>query len=140
MKKIVSLFVVFLLSCVLFAQNTKSILKDGVKIIPSEGGRLVAFIQNDKIGFVLNSSDYIIMIEPKFDDIYNENFLDSNEMAIVSLDGKFGAVNTSLKTNLKNEPSIPCIYDSMTPFRNGKSKVTRNGLTFYINTRGEIIN
>ena len=129
-----------MLSCVLNAQNTKSILKDGITILPSEGGRLIAFVQNNKIGFVLNSSDYIIMIEPMFDDIYNENFLVSNDMAIVSQNGKWGAVNTSLRTDLKKEPSIPCIYDTMTPFRNGKSKVTKSGKTFYINTKGEIIN
>ena len=139
MKQILIIITLSLLSFFSNAQS-RSILKDGIEIIPSEGGKLIAFIENNKIGFVLNRSDYVVMIEPKFDDLYNENFYLSDYMAIVAINGKWGAVNTSLSTDVKKEPSIPCIYDSMTPFRNGKSRVSRNGKTFYINTKGEIVN
>ena len=136
MKKVLPLIVFVLMT---FMSSAQSILKEGYKLIPSKGGNMIGFVYNGKIGFISNSSDCYILIEPKFDDLYNENFYLSDYMAIVAINGKWGAVNTSLSTDVKKEPSIPCIYDSMTPFRNGKSRVPKNGKTFYINTKGEII-
>ena len=100
---------------------------------------MIGFVYNWKIGFISNSSDCYILIEPKFDDMYNENFYQSNNMILVSLNGKWGAVDSSGETPYSKQPIIPCEYSKMTPFRNGKSQVVKNGRTYTINTKGEII-
>ena len=51
MKQILIIITLSLLSFFSNAQG-RSILKDGIEIIPSEGGKLVAFVENNKIGFV----------------------------------------------------------------------------------------
>lgn len=109
----------------------ESLLRDNVQIVPSCGGHCIAFIQNGKIGFALNSSNLMVVTPVEFDDAYNENFYESNDLAIVKKDGKWGAYNCS---TFKVE--VPCIYDKLTPFRNGKSTAILNGETFTIDTKG----
>lgn len=134
MKKII-VFLFLLFSAI--TSWSQSILKDNYEIIPHEGGNFIGYKENGKIGFVLNCSDLIIMIKPKFDNIYVEDWDKTRGMILVEIDGKWGAVDSSYNTPLKKQPIIPCIYDSMTPFRNDISKVTKNGRTFYINRYGE---
>lgn len=50
-----------------------------------------------------------------------------------------GAIDSSGETPYSKQPIIPCKYDKMTPFRNGKSQVEKNGRTYIINTKGETI-
>ena len=73
-------------------------MKDSIHVIPSEGGLLIGFVDEriDKIGFLLNRSDYIILIEPVYDDVYNENFWRSKRI-IVKKDGKWGALGATLE-------------------------------------------
>ena len=71
--------------------------------------------------------------------MYNENFYQSNNMILVSLNGKWGAIDSSGETPYSKQPIIPCKYDKMTSFRNGKSQVEKNGRTYIINTKGETI-
>ena len=136
MKKVLPLIVFVLMT---FMSSAQSILKEGYKLIPSKGGNMIGFVYNGKIGFISNSSDCYILIEPKFDDMYNENFYQSNNMILVSLNGKWGAIDSSGETPYSKQPIIPCEYSKMTPFRNGKSQVVKNGRTYTINTKGEII-
>lgn len=51
-----------------------------------------------------------------------------------------GAINSDRNSEIwSKQPLVKCIYDSMTPYRNGRSKVTKNNETFYIDTRGNRI-
>lgn len=113
----------------------ESLLKGGVMIIPSEGGRLVGFVENStgKIGFAMNTSGLEIRHEAVFDDFYNENFWKS-ERIIVRKDGKWGAIGHELKN--MGQIVIPFIYDSMTPFKDGISLVSLNDEIFYIDLNG----
>ena len=95
----------------------ESLLRDNVTIVPSFGGHCVAFIQEGKIGFALNSSNLMV---------YR-----SNNLAIVKKNGKWGAYNCSTF-----EIDVPCIYDKLTPFRDGKSTAILNGETFTIDING----
>ena len=83
MKKFIVSFILVLIGIVgSFSSEAQTlrkgdtILKDSIHVIPSEGGLLIGFVDEriDKIGFLLNRSDYIILIEPTYDDVYNENF------------------------------------------------------------------
>lgn len=116
---------------------SQSILKEGYEIIPHEGGNFIGYVENGKIGFVLNCSDLIVMIKPKFDDIYVENWDKTRGMIRVVINGKWGAVDSSYNTPLSKQPIVPCIYDSMTSFKDDISQVTKDGRTFYINRLGE---
>ena len=109
----------------------ESLLRDNVTIVPSFGGHCVAFIQEGKIGFALNSSNLMVITPVQFDDVYNENFYRSNNLAIVKKNGKWGAYNCSTF-----EIDVPCIYDKLTPFRDGKSTAILNGETFTIDING----
>lgn len=115
-----------------------TILKDSIHVIPSEGGLLIGFVDEriDKIGFLLNRSDYIILIEPIYDDVYNENFWRSKRI-IVKKDGKWGALGATLEQENFGKVCVPFIYDKMTPFKDGKSLVTLNGESFYIDEFGK---
>lgn len=134
MKRISLIITTFLLSLCI---NAQSILKEGYQLIPTYGGNLIGFKYNGKIGFISNSSDCFIMIDPQFDDIYVENYNLSDNMILVSINGKWGAIDGSFETPLSLQPIIPCKYDKIEPFRNGKAKVILKGKTFYINKKGE---
>ena len=136
MKRIIIVLLLMFSTSVFYGQ---SLLKDGVKFIPHSGGLFIGFEQNGKIGFAFNSSDLRVLIEPKFDNIYVENWYISDSMILVAINGKWGAVDSSLDTPISKQPIIPCIYDSMEPFRNGKSKVVKNGRIFYIDIHGNEI-
>lgn len=113
-----------------------TILKDSVYVVPSEGGYYVGFrdLRVDKIGFVFNSSDYPVVVEPIYEDFYNENFWVSKRI-IVKKDGKWGALGAEL--GQLGDVLVPFIYDKMTPFKDGKSWVTLNGESFYIDGFGK---
>lgn len=112
-----------------------SLLKEGIMVIPSEGGRLIGFIDHatGKVGFAMNTSGLEIRYEAVFDNFYNENFWKS-ERIIVEKDGKWGAIGHELKN--MGQIVIPFIYDSMTPFKDGISLVSLNGEKFYIDLNG----
>lgn len=136
MKRVIILSLLFLASISLYSQ---SLLKEGYRLIPHKGGPFIGYKQNGKIGFAHNSSFLNKLIEPMFDDIYVENWNKSDGMILVAINGKWGAVDSTLETPIDKQPIIPCIYDTMKPFRKGKSKVVRNGRTFFIDTRGNEI-
>lgn len=139
MKKILLILALFLSVGAGYSLSQRSILKDGVTIIPPYGSKLIGFVENGKIGFVLNQSNMPVIIEPIYDDIYNDNHIKSDFMILVSIDGKWGAIDGSLHSDLKNGPAVEIKYDNMEPFRNGVSKVTYRGETFYINKKGDRI-
>lgn len=89
-----------------------------------------------KLVFALNSSELEVIIEPKFDDLYMEDWDESDRMILVAINGKWGAVDCSLNTPIDKQPIIPCVYESMTPFRNGVSKVLKNGRSYFIDKHG----
>lgn len=113
----------------------ESILKDGIAIIPSEGGYLIGFrdYNADKIGFVLSRSDLPVFQEAIYEDFYNENFWKTKRI-IVKKDGKWGALNT--EPGSMGDVMIPFIYDTMTPFQNDRARVSLNGEVFYIDVDG----
>lgn len=131
-RLIISLFLLFIATI----SYSQSLLKDGIRFIPHSGGLFIGFEQNNKIGFALNSSELEVIIEPKFDDIYVEDWDESDRMILVAINGKWGAVDCSLNTSINKQPIIPCIYESMTPFRNGISKVLKNGRSYFIDKHG----
>ena len=135
-----SLLVLFTLvfSCLTGAQTVKrgdSILKDGIAIIPSEGGYLIGFrdYNANKIGFVFSRSDLPVFQEAIYDDFYNENFWKTERM-IVKKDGKWGALGTELGS--LGNVMVPFLYDTMTPFKDGRARVSLNGESFYIDVDG----
>lgn len=143
MKRFIVSFVLVLIGAIgsfsLGAQALRkgdTILKDGVYVVPSEGGYYIGFIDLsvNKIGFVLNRSDYPVIVEPIYDDFYNQNFWISKRI-IVKKDGKWGALGAEFE-NL-GDVLVPFIYDKMTPFKDGKSWVTLNGESFYIDGFGK---
>lgn len=116
----------------------ESVLKEGIMVIPSEGGRLVGYMDLTvgKYGFLLNCSDYPVLIEPVFESFYNENFHKSDYRIIVKKDGKWGALGCGLEDRAFAKLVVPCIYEEMTPFRDGKSEVVLDGERFHIDTMG----
>ena len=110
-------------------------MKDGIAIIPSEGGYLIGFrdYNADKIGFVLSRSDLPVFQEAIYEDFYNENFWKTKRI-IVKKDGKWGALNT--EPGSMGDVMIPFIYDTMTPFQNDRARVSLNGEVFYIDVDG----
>lgn len=134
--------IIFLLSLTATGQTYhkgESLLKEGIMVIPSEGGRLIGFAESatGKIGFAMNTSGLEIRHEAVFDNFYNENFWKSKRI-IVEKDGKWGAIGHELKN--MGQIVIPFIYDSMTPFKDGISLVSRNGEKFHIDLDGNRIN
>ena len=124
--------------CSLCAQELKrgdSILKDDISIIPSEGGYLIGFRDHtvDKVGFVYSRSDLPVFIEPVYDTFYNENFWETDRI-IVKKDGKWGAISCVLGE--LGDIKVPFIYDFMKPFKGGKSLVSLDGESFYIDIDG----
>ena len=113
----------------------ESVLKEGIMVIPSEGGRLVGYMDLTvgKIGFVFSRSDLPVYVEPVYDDFYNENFWETDRI-IVKKDGKWGAISCELKS--LGDVKVPFIYDSMRPFKSGKSLVSLGGESFYIDIDG----
>lgn len=110
--------------------------------IPPAGCGMIVFYdcETELFGFLLNSSDLQIMIEAEFEDVYNDVARECDYMFPVKKNGKWGYVDTNLSRSLLLEqPVIPCIYDRVEPFRNGKGRVTKGGETFYVNVAGEKI-
>lgn len=139
MKKVLMLVIIqAAMLCNLCAQEIKkgdSILKDDISIIPSEGGYLIGFRDWNvgKVGFVFNSSDLPVFVEPVYDTFYNENFWKTDRI-IVEKDGKWGAISCVL--GCLGDVKVPFIYDSMEPFKDGKSWVSLDGESFYIDIDG----
>ncbi len=53
---------------------------------------------------------------------------------IVKKDGKWGALGTELGS--LGDVMIPFLYDTMTPFKDGRARVSLNGESFYIDVDG----
>ena len=118
-----------------------SILREGLEVIPPEGGQVVLFRMGGKIGVAFNRSDLFVLYEPQFEDAYNEDFSKSNGMVLLKRDGKWGALNTTARPGAGiADVTVPFVFDRLTPFRNGKSTATLNGKTFVIDTMGKKIN
>lgn len=117
------------------ARTKESVLKEGITIMPSEGGYLIGFrdLTVNKVGFVLNRNDLPVYVEPIYDTFYNENFWKTDRI-IVKKDGKWGAISCVLGE--LGDIKVPFIYDFMKPFKDGKALVTLNGKSFYIDTDG----
>ena len=141
MRYLSAILIFCLMAISSFAQTIgQSILKDGITIIPPSGQTLIAFNYGGKYGFIFNDSSAEVVIEPKFDDIYVEDWNLSNKMILVKKDGKWGAINSDRGSAIwSKQPVVKCIYDKMEPYRNGKSKVTQGNKTFFIDTMGHRI-
>ena len=136
--KICVLFFIISISLPSYSQVVKkkeSILKNDITIVPSEGGYLIGFRDwtANKVGFVFNSNELIVYVEPIYDTFYNENFWKTDRI-IVKKDGKWGAISCVLGE--LGDIKVPFIYDFMKPFKDGKALVTLNGKSFYIDTDG----
>lgn len=118
----------------------ESIIKDEYSIIPSEGGTVIGFVRlsDGKIGFVKNTSSYNVYIEPTYDDMYNEDFSVSKRV-LVERNGKWGALGTIRGEDAYIKETVPCIYDRLTQFKNGRSRATLNGKSFWIDLYGKRI-
>lgn len=116
-------------------KKKESILKEDITIVPSEGGYLIGFRDwsVNKVGFVFNSNELIVYVEPIYDTFYNENFWKTDRI-IVKKDGKWGAISCVLGE--LGAVKVPFIYDMMKPFVNGKALVTLDGKSFYIDIDG----
>ena len=95
MKKVLMLVIIqAAMLCNLCAQEIKkgdSILKDDISIIPSEGGYLIGFRDWNvgKVGFVFNSSDLPVFVEPVYDTFYNENFWKTDRIIVPEMNLSF---------------------------------------------------
>lgn len=119
-------------------QKGSSILREGLEVIPPEGGQVVLFQMGGKIGVAFNRSDLFVLYEPQFEDAYNEDFSKSNGMVLLKRDGKWGALNTTARPGAGiADVTVPFVFDKLTPFRNGRSTATLNGKTFTIDTFGK---
>lgn len=117
--------------------NKETILREGVSIVPHEGGPVIIYEENGKYGVAINRSDALVMYRPQFENVYNEDFYYSGCMVLLKKNGKWGAMNLDDTPGRKLTITVPFIYDRLTPFRNGKSTATFNGETFTIDKFGK---
>ena len=102
-------------------------------IIPFEYRRIrhfeddLALITNKGTGYV--NMEQEIVIEPQNSFNLSGDF--SNGLALVKKDKKYGYINKS------NEIVIPIIYDNALPFKDKKTIVKKDGISFYINKKGK---
>lgn len=74
--------------------------------------------ESQKIGIYSYVCNYVI-VPAQFDDAFVENFNNSDGIVILSLNGKWGAL--SFDSTGSYEIRVPFQYQSLTPFRNGKT-------------------
>ena len=118
----------------------ESILKDGITVYQANGIYSV-YEKDGKLGLVMNHNYLDVALEAQFEDIYIEDFYESNYYIIVKKDGKWGALRYK-------KPVVPFMYDMLTPFRSitidGEkvwySTATLNGETFLIDSENNRIN
>lgn len=118
----------------------ESVLKDGITVYQANGIYSV-YEKDGKLGLVMNHNYLDVALEAQFEDIYIEDFYESNYYIIVKKDGKWGALHYK-------KPVVPFIYDMLTPFRSvvvdGEkvwySTATLNGETFLIDSENNRIN
>ena len=94
-----------------FPKAGTSILQDGVSFYGMRSEvSLYPFRYNEKYGFTAKHSGLTVLIEPVFDDMYN------NDSALVPVEknGKWGVVDVSGNTLPSKQPIIPCKYDIIT--------------------------
>ena len=145
MRKISYIFACLMLLCmasfVSSAQKVgESVLKDGITVHQANGIYSV-YKKDGKYGLVMNHNYLDVALEAQFEDIYIEDFYESNYYIIVKKDGKWGALRYK-------EPVIPFIYDMLTPFRSviidGEkvwySTATLDGEMFLIDSENNRIN
>ena len=91
-----------------FPKKASSILLDGVQFygMKSDVGFL-PFCYNGKYGFTGKTDRVQVLIEPIFDDIYNND----SPMVPVKMNGKWGVVDVSGITGSTSQPLIKCQYD-----------------------------
>lgn len=118
----------------------ESVLKDGITVYQANGIYSV-YEKDGKLGLIMNHNYLEVALEAQFEDIYIEDFYESNYYIIVKKDGKWGALRYK-------EPVIPFIYDMLTPFRSviidGEkvwySTATLDGEMFLIDSENNRIN
>ena len=145
MKKICGILVLVLILCGMRSGGKRvvSIVADGIRVIPPCTNCIVTpFEYEGKIGFARNSSDMFVIIDPVYDDLYNDYQSLCDGMFSVKKNGKWGAVDSNNEYGgvSDTDRAVPCIYDTMSPWRknkNGKvfSQVTIGGKTFYIDRK-----
>ena len=118
----------------------ESVLKDVITVHQANGIYSV-YEKDGKYGLVMNHNYLDVALEAQFEDIYIEDFYESNYYIIVKKDGKWGALRYK-------KPVVPFMYDMLTPFRSitidGEkvwySTATLNGETFLIDSENNRIN
>lgn len=86
----------------------ESLLQEGATFYGiSRGTMLHPFGYQGKYGFTGSTDALRVVIEPKFDDLYNTDYA----LVPVKMNGKWGAVDASGKVLPSKQPAIPCIYD-----------------------------
>ncbi|MDX5585998.1 MAG: WG repeat-containing protein [Aureibaculum sp.] len=104
-------------------------------IIPFEYRRIrhfeddLALVTDKGTGYINMKNE--IVIEPQNNFNLSGDFY--NGLALVKKDKKFGYINKN------NEIIIPIVYDNALPFKEKKTIVKKDGLTFFINQKGKII-
>jgi|GEM_PF-5034606 len=109
--------------------------KNGQYLLPEKYDTITAFTEenlaffseNKKLGIVDAYSG--IIVQPKYDEI---GLLNTN-LFRVKLDGKYGFIGRNGKV------IIPLIYDSAEEFVNNRSNVVLRGISFSIDSKGDVI-
>lgn len=141
MRRFFCLLAILILSVASYGQKYgECIVKDGFSIIPTNGRACnlvpfkIGYDMNFRIGFVLNTGGYPVIIEPQFDDM---KFNEYDGLFTVAKNGKWGAVDARV---LKQ--TVECIYDEIYAWKqdeNGEyyAKAKLNGRIYKINRKGE---
>ncbi len=104
-------------------------------IIPFEYGRIrhfendLALITNKGTGYI--NKEKQIVIEPQNSFNLSGDFY--NGLALVKKDNKYGFINK------ENKIIIPIIYDNALPFKDKKTIVLKDGISYFINQKGKMI-
>lgn len=129
MKKICVFLLLVIALCSMRSggKRVESIVADGIKVIPPCTNCIVTpFEYEGKIGFARNSSDMYVIIDPIYDDIYNDYQSLCDGLFNVKKGEKWGTVDSNDKygTVSDTDRAVPCIYDSISPWRrNGNGKM-----------------
>ncbi len=115
-----------------FPKKSSSILLDGVRFygMKSDVGFL-PFYYNGKYGFTGKTDRVQVLIEPVFDDIYNND----SPIVPVKMNGKWGVVDASGETGSTSQPLIKCEYDKIVICDNEHVYATKAGQTQLLDIR-----
>ena len=89
--------------------------------------------KDSKIGFVNATGDLVIDVQYDEDYDFIENMSFSEELAAVKQNGKWGYINKS------GEEVIPFQFDVAYPFLDGSAYIEKDGVSYYIDKKGEYI-